>query len=340
MANLGNPLSATFAGVVDQWRQRGRAELDMLDPAVRLEDRTILVTGANSGLGEAVARDLARRGAAVVMACRSQIPAAGEAIAADTGSQRVSMRRVELADFASIHALCDGLRDDGVTLDAVVCNAGLMPGEDRPTRQGFEVMFGVNFLANVVLVRRLITDGILRAGGDRRPRVVLVASEAHRSAPPIDWNTFGQYRRYGAVDGMRWYGHSKLAAITFMAELSRRHPELGVFAICPGAVASNMARDAPAAIKPAIDWVMQRSFASPEHAAEPVVYLAASPEMEDESGVYLHMRRRRAPVEHALDPQNGARLWRASESLICDGMRGAEGPTEWRAPFGCDDHRS
>jgi len=337
MASHGNPITATLAGVVDQMRQRNRAELEMLGPGVRLEGRRYLVTGANSGLGAAVTRDLAGRGAAVVMACRSGIPEAGEAIARDASSSAVTMRRVDLSDFAEIHRLCDGLLEDDVTLDGVICNAGLMPSEDRPTRQGFELMFGVNFMANVVLLGRLMHDGRLRASTpDRKPRVVVVASEAHRSAEPIDWDTFGQYREYGTVDGMKWYGHSKLASVTYTAELARRHPELMVSAICPGAVASNMAREAPAAIKPALDWVMSRAFASPAHAAEPVVYLAGADEIEGETGTYLHMRRRRDPVEHALDPQNGAELWARSHALACAAMGGVEGPASWTRALGCE----
>lgn len=326
---LDNPLSATLVGLLDQWGTPATPELEMLGPQTRLDGRHYLVTGANSGLGLAITEDLARRGAAVVMACRRQIPEAGKGVARRTGSTRIRMEPVDLADLRQVRALVARLVDRGVRLDGVVCNAGLMPSHDRPSAQGFELMFAVNFLANFELVRGLVGAGLLEGdrdgGGDAgdddgrrrpRPRVVLVASEAHRTGAPLDWRTFGQYVHYGPLDGMKWYGHSKLATVTFAQELARRHPELGVHAICPGAVASNMAREAPWWVKPILDQVMARAFASPAVAAEPVVYLLAAPGIEGLTGWYLHMKRRRDPAAQAMSPEVGRELWSRAEALI------------------------
>lgn len=315
---LDNPLTATLVGIFDQLGATSTPELDMMDPGVRLEGRRYLITGANSGLGLAITEELARRGAAVVMACRSQIPEAGKGVARRTGSTRVRMERVDLADLREVRELVDRLAQQRLCFDGFIGNAGLMPSHDRPSAQGFELMFAVNYLANFELVRCLWAAGLLATPADsgRRPRVVLVASEAHRTGAPLSWRSFGDYVHYGALDGMRWYGHSKLATVVFSQALARRRPELAVHALCPGAVASNMAREAPWWIKPVLDGVMAASFSSPAVAARPVVHLAAAPELEGETGWYMHMRRRRDPAAQAQSVAVQDELWRRSARLI------------------------
>src|SRR3954471_10759347 len=109
MRQFDNPLTATLAGLADQLRRpRKGAELD---DSERLDGRTCLVTGANSGLGKAVATQLAARGARVIMACRSGIPEAGADVRRSSGSGAVEMMHVDLADFDSVRRLCDELRD-------------------------------------------------------------------------------------------------------------------------------------------------------------------------------------------------------------------------------------
>ena len=136
MAKHDNAVLATLTALTDQLR--GRGALSPLPTGVRLDGKTALVTGANSGLGFGLTVQLARRGARVLMACRSGIPEAGEAAKRASGSSAIEMLPVDLTDFASIHALCDTLRDRGEKLDLVVSNAGLMPRESRETPAGFE----------------------------------------------------------------------------------------------------------------------------------------------------------------------------------------------------------
>src|SRR5690606_6606668 len=178
-------LIATITGILDQ--RKVEPSIGPLPPEARLEGDTVLITGANSGLGFGIAKDVARRGAArVILACRSGIPEAGEAIARETGHPRIEMRKVDLADLDSVRALADGLRDDGVVLDRVIFNAGVMPANDSATKQGFELMFGVNFLANACLALRLLEHGVVPneslakepKKAARPPRMVFVASDA------------------------------------------------------------------------------------------------------------------------------------------------------------------
>jgi NAD(P)-dependent dehydrogenase (short-subunit alcohol dehydrogenase family) len=166
--------------------------------------RTIIVTGANSGLGAATTRVLAERGASVVMACRDLAKA--EAAAAHlTGD--VSVRELDLADLSSVRRFAEHTGE----IDVLVNNAGVMAIPERRTADGFEMQFGTNFLGPFALTGLLlprITD-----------RVVGLSSLMHRLGrihlDDLNWN-HRRYRRWSA------YEQSKLADLMFTLELDRR----------------------------------------------------------------------------------------------------------------------
>lgn len=316
-----NIVKAIVTGVADLFSRKD--QLPSMGEDERMDGRTALVTGANSGLGKAVAIQLAKRGARVLMACRSGHPEAGEAVKRASGSDAVEMLHVDLSDLESVHALCDTLRDRSLRIDVAVFNAGLMPVRGRRGPQGFELMFTVHFLASRLLVERWLDDRLLVPSSDpaTRPRIVFVSSEAHKSAEPIDFEHFGEFVDYGLKDGMKAYGHSKLHLCTYATELARRlNPDddvvVGVNALCPGPVASNIAREAPAWLKPIVPPLLKLMFRSPEKAAEPVVLLACGRAMEGRNGVYLHMMREKSVSELANRPENGRRLWERSAELL------------------------
>jgi len=331
MANRthGNPVTAVLSGLLDQ-RSKDPKVAPVPD-GVRLDGRTCLVTGANSGLGKAIAIRLAKRGAHVIMACRSGIPEAGQDVRAESGSDHVEMIQVDLSDFDSIAAFCDQLRDRNVTLDAAVFNAGVVPATSRMSKHGLEMMFAVNFLAKFVVLRRLLHDGVIpnaAYGNNSRaedpPRVIFVSSETHQSSIPIDFDKFGEPIEYGVADGVKYYGLSKLHLTTYFQELSRRlnpggsggNPDVCVHALCPGAINSNMAREAPTWLKPVLKPVMALFFQNPEKASIPVDYLVASHEMGTKTGEYMHMLRIKESSEPSMDPEKGALLWSKTEELL------------------------
>lgn len=331
MANRthSNPFTAILSGLLDQ--RSKDPKVAPVPRGVRLDGRTCLVTGANSGLGKAIAIRLASRGAHVIMACRSGIPEAGEDVRAASGSDKVEMIQVDLSDFASMTAFCDQLRDRNVTLDAAVFNAGVVPVTSRTSKHGLELMFAVNFLAKFVVLNRLLHDGVIpnavygnNSRAEDPPRVIFVSSETHRSAIPIDFDRFGEPNEYGVADGVKYYGLSKLHLTTYFQELSRRlnprghgnDPDVCVHALCPGAINSNMAREAPTWLKPILKPVMAVFFQSPEKASVPVDYLVAADEMGAKTGEYMHMLRVKESSEPSMDPGKGALLWSKTEELL------------------------
>ena len=324
-----NPFTAVLSGLLDQ--RSKDPKVAPVPPELRLDGRTCLVTGANSGLGKAIAIRLAKRGAHVIMACRSGIPEAGEDVRAASGSGKVEMIEVDLSDFDSMMAFCDELRDRNVTLDAAVFNAGVVPVTSRKNKHGLELMFAVNFLAKAVLLNRLLHDGVIpnavygnNSRAEDPPRVIFVSSETHRSSIPIDFEAFGEPIEYGVSDGVKYYGLSKLHLTTYFQELSRRlnpgstgdDPDVCVHALCPGAVNSNMAREAPTWLKPILKPVMALFFQSPEKASIPVDYVVVSDEMGRKTGGYMHMMRVKESSEASMDPEKGALLWSKTEELL------------------------
>ncbi|WP_419552895.1 SDR family NAD(P)-dependent oxidoreductase [Candidatus Poriferisodalis sp.] len=318
----GGIVNAVTAAVRDLGNPK-TPDIEPVPEDVRIDGKTCLVTGANSGLGRAAAIELARRGGNVILACRPGHEGICDEIKRASGSDTVELFEVDLADLSSVHRCCDELAQRGTMIDIALLNAGLMAPTSQQTPQGYDVMFTVHFLASRVMIDRWLADGVLCPSGrnGEPPRIVFVSSESHRSGATIDFDRLGAYSDYGMKDAMRHYGLSKLVLCTFATELSRRlNPGEGtsvaVHALCPGGVATNIARDAPAVLKPVLDPVLRRLFRSPTEAIAPITYLCCAPEAGGSTGLYLHLMQRKQVSESAADPVNGAKLWEASQVLV------------------------
>jgi NAD(P)-dependent dehydrogenase (short-subunit alcohol dehydrogenase family) len=318
-----NPVQAALTGIADLFR-RQELEASLTDD-LRLDGKTCLVTGASSGLGFAVAVELARRGGRVLTVSRSGIPEKGQEIARLSGSDAVEMLRADLSDLAQVHTLADTLRTRGERIDVLVDNAGVATPRARKTAQGLDAMFVTNFLAKLVLSQRLLSEGTIRntvfaaapRGDAPVPRIVLVSSDSHRGASAIDWNEFGTFVDYGVNKGIHNYSYFKLVLNTFGAELARRlapggRVDVAVQVVCPGPVNSDIVRDAPLWLRAILKGIFRVAFRSPERAAKPVAYLCTAPEFERETGRYLHMFIPKRMDEKCYDAAEGARLWERS----------------------------
>jgi NAD(P)-dependent dehydrogenase (short-subunit alcohol dehydrogenase family) len=313
-----SPVKATLKGISDLFRKQEKAgEIRESD---RLDGMSVLITGASSGLGFATALGLAKRGARVIMACRSGIPEKGEEIKRISGSDLIEMVYVDLSDIESIKALVGRLKTKGIRLNVIICNAAVVPRVSRKTKQGLEEMFMVNYLSKFLLIRWLLDEDLLERENKRHPRIIIVSSESHRNPKAFDWENFGKYKDYGMNKTVELYGYYKLLLTTFVNELSRRlnpiDTEISVFSLCPGPVNSNIAREAPRFFQPLLKLIFGIFFNSPEKATGPVLYLAASGDLEGKPLDYLFMWERTDMDEKTSSEENGSTLWKLSEKLL------------------------
>ena len=287
--------------------------------------RVAVVTGANSGLGLATARELARRGARVVMGCRD--PARGEAararIAAEVPGADVALLPLDLADLASVADFAHRVLARDARLDLLINNAGIMGVPEGRTRDGFELQFGTNHLGHFALAARL-HGAIARTPGSR---VVTVTSLGYRIGR-IDFDDL-EMRRY---DRWRAYGRSKLANLLFAHEYQRRldaaRSSAKSVAAHPGYAATNLQQiEASTLAQRAYNGIIavsNRTLAmSPEAGALPQLYAATAPDAAPGGfygpGRWFGMRGSPAP-QHTTPPARdralAERLWKCSEELV------------------------
>jgi len=318
-----NPVVAALSGFFDRFRKQ---ELESrLKKTDRIDGKTCLVTGANSGLGFAIAVDLAKRGGKVIMACRRQIPEAGEKVKKRSGSDRIEMRHLDLSSLEGIHAFCDALKKDGIRLDITILNAGVALPKARKTSSGQEEMFMVNYLSNVILIGLLLEDGIISNRKESRnnlntePRIIFISSDSHRDSSYVDYDEFGKYIPYGVSKGMEYYSYYKLVANTFFTELSRRlnnkGKDIGVHVICPGPVNTNIVKEAPWPLRMILRGIFAIIFRSPVKAARPVIYMAISDDFLGKTNTYLHMFKQKEMDPKVYEEDEGVKLWERTMEL-------------------------
>jgi NAD(P)-dependent dehydrogenase (short-subunit alcohol dehydrogenase family) len=283
--------------------------------------RTAVVTGANSGLGLETARELARNGATVVLACRDTTKGeqALQEIRDSTPGVRVELASLDLASLDSVRSFAETLSGRGEKIDLLINNAGVMASPHRLTADGFELQLGTNLLGHFALTGRLLPQ----MQGREDARVVTLSSNAHKMGR-INFGDLQSERRYN-----RWtaYGQSKLADLMFALELDRRMRAAGSsvksLAAHPGYAATNL----QSAAAPALDrWGMALTnllvAQNAQMGALPSLYAATEPSLEGGTyvgpsgiGEFRGHPRVVSPSRSARDPQTASRLWEAAEEL-------------------------
>jgi len=324
-----NPVVASLAGIRDFFSKQQLA--DRFTDQDRADGLTVLITGATSGLGFALATEFAKRGAEVIMACRSRIPEAGERVKELSGSDRVEMRFLDLSDIGSIHRFTDSLVRDNISVDICILNAATTLPKSRKTPSGQDEMFLVNYLSNVILINLLLQNSVIRpqdpdpsqensSAGKTPPRMIFISSDSHQGSSAIDYNEFGRYFDYGVSKAISNYSYFKLVLNTYAVELSRRinrdGMKVSVNLICPGPVNSNIVKEAPWLLRMILKGIFTIVFKSPAKAARPVVYMALSPDYAGTTGEYLHMFNPKKMDPKVYDPAEGRKLWERSMELL------------------------
>jgi retinol dehydrogenase-12 len=271
-----------------------------------LTNKTFIVTGANTGIGKITARELARAGAHVILACRSE-PKTGaviDEIKREVKDARLEYVHLDLADLASVRSCAEAIAARGVPIHGLINNAGLA-GQRGLTADGFELTFGTNHLGHY-LFTRLLLDRIKQAG---TARIVNVASASHYNAKRLEWDALRKPTR--SVSGMYEYAMSKLSNVLFTKELARRLAGTGVttYAVHPGVVATDVWRRVPAPLR----WVIKKFMITPEEGAQSSIVCATSPSLASETGRYYDVGgKERRPAKLADDTALAAELWAKS----------------------------
>lgn len=315
-----NPVVAALAGFKDLFVKQELSQ--KLTEEDRFDDKTVMITGANSGLGFALAVEIAKRGGHVIMAGRSEIPKAGEKVMKLSGSGKVEMRYLDLSKVDSIHQFCNDLEKEGIKLDVTILNAGVALAKARKTSTGLDEMFLVNYLSNVILTRLLLDKKIIAPmpPPSFNPRIIFISSDSHQGSSSVDYDEFGTFYQYGPSKGISDYSYFKFLLNTYATELSRRENmngsvEVGVHVICPGPVHSNIVKEAPWPLRMILKGIFWVIFRSPAKAALPVVYMSITPDFEGKTNEYMHMFRHKKMDPKVYDPEEGKKLYERSLEL-------------------------
>jgi NAD(P)-dependent dehydrogenase (short-subunit alcohol dehydrogenase family) len=283
--------------------------------------RTAIITGASSGLGLATAEQLARHGGHVILAVRdlARGERAAAALVAGQPGASLQLRRLDVADLDSVREFAAGIHRDGVPVDLLVNNAGVMFPPRRLSPQGHELQFATNHLGHFALTGLLLDR--LRAGRD--PRVVTVSSSVHRSGRIRfdDLTGARSYSRFG------FYAQSKLANVLFGLELHRRLEAAGdpvrSLLAHPGYAATRLQTSGPTGLVRLLGRLGNRLVAQDAATgALPQLYAATDPDAR--SGQFIGPDRLFEsrghptvvrPAREAEDTATARRLWEVSEQL-------------------------
>ena len=275
-----------------------------------MKGKTIIATGATSGIGEAAILVLAGLGARIVFVARDEARAQAtmrklEAKAPGLGHR---MHIADLSSMAETRKVGAAIAASEPRIDVLINNAGAIFSDRRVTPEGLELTFAVNHMAYFVLTEALRERLVASAPA----RIVSTSSDAHKGVS-LD---FGDLQSANGYKILGVYGRSKLANILFTRELARRLAGTGVTANClhPGAVATRFGDSSGGMLRRLLP-VLRLFFISPEQGADTIIYLASSPEVEKTTGEYFVKRKITAPSVAAQDDATAKNLWEASETL-------------------------
>ncbi|KAK1791282.1 hypothetical protein P4O66_013300 [Electrophorus voltai] len=281
-----------------------------------MRGKTIIVTGANSGIGKATAVELLRRQGRVIMACRSRDRAekAAQEIRQQAGPEQgeLLIKLLDLASLKSVRSFCEEIIKEEPRIDVLINNAGIYQCPYTKTEDGFEMQFAVNHLGHFLLTN-LLLDLLKRSAPSR---IIVVSSKLYKCGE-INFDDLSSDRCY---DKAFAYGRSKLANMLFTLELGRRLENTGVTvnALTPGIVRTDLGRHVyvPLLVRPLLSLVSWAFFKTPEDGARTSVYLACSPDVEGVQGKCFADCQEEALLPKATDKEVAKKLWDISEVMV------------------------
>ncbi|XP_045620658.2 retinol dehydrogenase 12 [Procambarus clarkii] len=284
----------------------------------KLVGKTVIVTGASAGIGKEAARDLARRGARVILACRNinKAQKVADDIMRTTGNRKVVVRKLDTSDLASVRRFARGILATETALHVLVNNAGIYGmSEKKLTADGLELTMATNHFGHFLLTNTLL--GLLKASAPSR--VVNVSSMLHRLYTSLDPDDLNYEKKpYPGANGA--YSNSKLANVLFTRELSRKIRSTGVTSnsVHPGVVLTDImfkegANKILGYICACIIWLLAKDA---ELGAQTLIYLAVSEDVNGISGKYFVDCQESNTSDLAKDSGLAKKLWEVSEQLV------------------------
>ncbi|CAL8249786.1 unnamed protein product [Boreogadus saida] len=308
--------AAVAVSVLGVWLLRRWVAGGVCRSTARLDGRTVLITGANTGIGKETARDMARRGARVVMACRDLTRAerAAEEVRRATGNGNVVIRHLDLASTYSVRTFAKEFLGSEERLDILINNAGIMMCPKWLTEDSFETQMAVNHLGHFLLTNLLLPK--LRSSAPSR--VVVVSSLAHETGKVDFDDLFFAKRPYSS---MASYKQSKLANVLFSRELARRMKGTGVtaYSLHPGVIRTELGRHVESWF-PLLGVLLRAPsmllMKTPTQGAQTSIYCAVTPGLEKLSGGYFSDCKEKRAAEVARDNEVAKKLWDVSAQLV------------------------
>lgn len=275
----------------------------------RIDGKTVVITGANTGIGRATATELARRGGRVILGCKDKLK--GEAVAnkirSKTKNSEVYCYELDLGRLASVKDFADSIDHREPLCHVLINNAAYM-GPRATTDDGYEKNFGVNYLGHFYLTY-LMTDKLKRSAPSR---IINLVSDSYTKAKlDFDDLALAKYDIYKA------YGRSKLAMVVFNMELHRRLSAdiVHSFGVHPGMVCTDLLRNWPGVSGNMLRACARVFFKSPEEGCQTVVFCAVADKLRDLSGKILENCTACQIKSFAKDKELGQKLWNVSLQL-------------------------
>lgn len=277
----------------------------------RLTGQTVLITGANTGIGKETAADLAKRGAKVIIACRDlqKAEAAVEEVIQRSNNQNVVCMKLDLADTKSIREFAKAVNAAEPKLNILINNAGVMVCPYGKTADGFEMQIGVNHMGHFLLTY-LLLDLIKRSAPSR---IITVSSMAH-SWGTINLEDINSEKGY---DKRRAYAQSKLANVLFTRALAKRLEGTGVtaYSLHPGVVQTDLWRHLNGPQQFVMKMVSPFTKTSAQ-GAQTTIYCAVEPTLENESGGYYSDCAPASCSAAGKDDELAQKLWELSCQML------------------------
>lgn len=275
-----------------------------------MQGKTVVITGATSGIGKVAADHLARQGARIAFIARdrSRGEQTLEELEALAPNQGHTLHCADLSSISEMRRVAKSIADRARTIDVLINNAGAIFSAREMTEEGLEKTFATNHMAYFVLTHMLLEP--LRAA--RAARVICTASGAYRRAR-LD---FGDLQSLNRCTGFGRYERSKLMNILFTRELARRLQGTGVTANCfhPGFVATRFGESSSGLTSLLLKHAKKFAL-SPEQGAQTLIYLARSAEVAELTGRYFYECKPAKLMKKAQDDVDARRLWDASVTL-------------------------